>query len=213
MLGCLERSGKSKVSAEVTAWSSMKSHPGPGCHHQSFLVFCRAWRAQDLVALLGMLSPAQQSPSWRDKLCLVLPSPAFPRPKTFAGTTQRTIQGAKHCRDLHPPSPAETPEQSLAAKCSCEIPHRCSLSPQSAQKRGSIRVFLTRTSSGKFFEHPNHVCATSLHLFSRSGLLLCRVGKFAPFPVVFPFMLLRYCKNVRYPPVGCNHFTLMFHSC
>lgn len=59
---------EAKGSANVTAWSSMESHPstspGPGWNHRSFLVLCRARGAQGLVALPGDAEPQpRQTPS------------------------------------------------------------------------------------------------------------------------------------------------------
>lgn len=126
--------------------SNLRTSPGPGCNHQGFLVLCRARGAQDLVALLGMLSPAEPQPR-QSPSCpcpsegtdsgVSCPEQRSPDPEHLLGTRLAEGKGlAKYCQDLHPPSSAQSPEQSFAAKCSCEIPERCTPSSLTAQARG-----------------------------------------------------------------------------
>lgn len=61
---------------------------------------------------------------------------------------------------------------SPTAKWSCEIPDRCSL-PSLAAEQGGKSMVLSPGLPQELFEHPNHVCATSLHLFSHSFALAC----------------------------------------
>lgn len=78
---------------------------------------------------------------------------------------------------------------------------------------GFVRVFLLLW---VFFLRIQAVSALRLcisFLASLLWLVTVQGRKVCAISCCLSLMLLRYCKNVRYPPVGCNHFTLMFHSC
>lgn len=196
----------------------MKSNlsPGPGCHHQGFLVLCRARGAQDLVALLRMLSPSPGKPhptpvpvplKGQTLVCPALSS--VPQAPNICWDTAK----GKYCQDLHPQQRAQSGVwlRSAAVKSPSAAPR-----PPCPPKPGGKSTLLSPGLPQSFFLSIQTTSAPRLYIYFLTPLLwlvAVQGRKVCAISCCLSLVLLRYCKNVRYPPVGCNHFTLMFHSC
>lgn len=178
--------------------SDLRSRPGLGV---TIRVSCRA---QDLVALP---QPRLCCPSEGTNSGLSCPEQRSPGPEHLLGQGKGLAKGK-----MLPRSPSSFLSREPRAEFGCKVQlwNPWTLLPILPKPGGeptllsAIVLSIQTTSAPRLYIY---FLTPLLWLVAVQGRKVCAIS------CCLSLMLLRYCKNVRYPPVGCNHFTLMFHSC